>query len=327
METKEIFAKHLIELREEKEITQQTLADDLGITRQSLSLYEKAERTINIDLIVKIADYFNVSTDYLLGRTDVKTTESNIKAVCDYLYISELSANNIRKIAQKGESLDPLLELYDIFTIVNYLNEIKRLATQKSYYSKVIMPIAYGDDTEGDLKNWFEDFYKNEMKICQLDCPSKCMDSADCKDCHGSKTDKDYVIEVLHKAFFELVNSQLGVGFILDSREAQYDENCDIAEFRLNKQVASIIEKIKNKANTDTISFEKYNIRIRNYLEEKLAEIESYIAEWHDMENFEKEERDKAEAKALKEFLETYDVNFHKKKGDVSNAQHNPPQE
>lgn len=73
MEYREKFAQRLVYLREQKGISQQELADNLNITRQSLSLYEKAERTINIELLAKIADFFNVSTDYLMGRTDTAT--------------------------------------------------------------------------------------------------------------------------------------------------------------------------------------------------------------------------------------------------------------
>ena len=60
---KEILAERLIELRESNNLTQQELADKLGITRQSLSLYERAERTINIDVLMEISRCFNVSTD------------------------------------------------------------------------------------------------------------------------------------------------------------------------------------------------------------------------------------------------------------------------
>ena len=67
------FSKRLIQLREQRGITQQELADKLKITRQSLSLYEKAERTINIELLARIADFFNVSTDYLLGMDETST--------------------------------------------------------------------------------------------------------------------------------------------------------------------------------------------------------------------------------------------------------------
>lgn len=105
MEAKEIFAKRLVDLREKKGITQQTLADDLGITRQSLSLYEKAERTINIDIIVKIAYYFNVSTDYLLGLAQAKTTNAGLRSICDYTKLSEEAIKMICRISLSPDRL------------------------------------------------------------------------------------------------------------------------------------------------------------------------------------------------------------------------------
>ena len=89
MEYKEQFSKRLVQLREKRGITQQELADKLEITRQSLSLYEKAERTINIELLAKIADFFNVSTDYLMGRTDVSSMNKDIQVACDVTGLSE----------------------------------------------------------------------------------------------------------------------------------------------------------------------------------------------------------------------------------------------
>lgn len=105
MKTKEIFAKRLVDLREKKEITQQTLADNLGITRQSLSLYEQAERTINIDLLVKISKFFDVSTDYLLGLTQAKTTDTDFKSVCDYTGLSEEAIKTICEISKSPDRL------------------------------------------------------------------------------------------------------------------------------------------------------------------------------------------------------------------------------
>lgn len=89
MDIKEVFAQRLIQLREDNNITQQTLADDLEITRQSLSLYEKADRTINIDLLYKIAKYFDVSADYLLGLTNNKTLDITVKAICEYTGLND----------------------------------------------------------------------------------------------------------------------------------------------------------------------------------------------------------------------------------------------
>lgn len=95
MDIKEVFAQRLIQLREDNNITQQALADDLEITRQSLSLYEKADRTINIDLLYKIAKYFDVSADYLLGLTDNKTLDITVKAICEYTGLSEEAVESL----------------------------------------------------------------------------------------------------------------------------------------------------------------------------------------------------------------------------------------
>lgn len=89
MDYRESFAQRLVSLREEENKTQQELADEIGITRQSLSLYEKAERTINIELLARIADYFKVSTDYLMGRTDIKSMDNDIKTACKVTGLSE----------------------------------------------------------------------------------------------------------------------------------------------------------------------------------------------------------------------------------------------
>ena len=98
MNYKETFAQRLIELREQKNITQQELAEELGITRQSLSLYEKAERTINIELLAKIADFFNVSTDYLMGRTDTATLDESIQTACKITGLTASSIHNLQNL-------------------------------------------------------------------------------------------------------------------------------------------------------------------------------------------------------------------------------------
>lgn len=97
MDYKESFSKRLVNLREKRGITQQELADKLEITRQSLSLYEKTERTINIELLAKIADFFNVSTDYLMGRTEVASMNVDIQTACR---ITGLSENSIKMLSQ-----------------------------------------------------------------------------------------------------------------------------------------------------------------------------------------------------------------------------------
>ena len=60
------------QLRQKRGVIQEILAAELGITQQMLSKYERDVTLIKVDILKKIAAYFNVTTDYLLGVSDVK---------------------------------------------------------------------------------------------------------------------------------------------------------------------------------------------------------------------------------------------------------------
>ena len=62
----------LKELRIQHNITQLKLAMDLNISQNTVSRYETGERQMGYETLIAIADYFDVSLDYLLGRTDKK---------------------------------------------------------------------------------------------------------------------------------------------------------------------------------------------------------------------------------------------------------------
>lgn len=60
----------LKQLRKERNLKQTELADAIGISLRAYQYYESGERNPDIIILEKLADYFNVSTDYLLGRMD-----------------------------------------------------------------------------------------------------------------------------------------------------------------------------------------------------------------------------------------------------------------
>ena len=62
----------LKELRKERNISQLKLALDLNMNQNSISRYENMEREADYETLIKFADYFDISIDYLLGRTDKK---------------------------------------------------------------------------------------------------------------------------------------------------------------------------------------------------------------------------------------------------------------
>ena len=60
----------LKELRKKRKISQLKLALDLNMNQNSISRYENLEREADYETLIRFADYFSVSRDYLLGRTD-----------------------------------------------------------------------------------------------------------------------------------------------------------------------------------------------------------------------------------------------------------------
>ena len=76
----------IAELRTDKAMNQEQLATVLNVSRSTLANWEVGNRSIDIETLVIIADYFNVSCDYLLGRTKHKynfalENEKNVDAI------------------------------------------------------------------------------------------------------------------------------------------------------------------------------------------------------------------------------------------------------
>ena len=65
------FSERLKLLRNNVLISQQYLADIIGISKSSINMYERGEREPSLETLEAIADYFNVDMDYLLGRQDI----------------------------------------------------------------------------------------------------------------------------------------------------------------------------------------------------------------------------------------------------------------
>jgi len=67
-----MVGKRIKQLRQEHGLTQQDLASLFGLNSSAISLYENDKRTPEYTILVKIADHFNVTVDWLLGRVEEK---------------------------------------------------------------------------------------------------------------------------------------------------------------------------------------------------------------------------------------------------------------
>lgn len=66
----EIFAERIKELREEKSLYQKQLGDKIGVAQSVISKYERGEATPSYEVLFKLAQVLDTTTDYLLGLTD-----------------------------------------------------------------------------------------------------------------------------------------------------------------------------------------------------------------------------------------------------------------
>lgn len=74
------LADRLKEIRTDNNLTQSELGKILGVGKTTISMYENGNSTPNDEIKLKIAEHFNISLDYLLGKTDIKnyTDDPNI---------------------------------------------------------------------------------------------------------------------------------------------------------------------------------------------------------------------------------------------------------
>ena len=107
-----MLSSRLKELREKMRITQEELAKRLDIPRGTYAHYELGKREPDNSMLLKIAEHFNVSTDYLLGRTNKNSLNiqydiaHQIETAMDSMMLSEDVKEAIKSLVQ-NESIVP----------------------------------------------------------------------------------------------------------------------------------------------------------------------------------------------------------------------------
>ncbi|MBR1483369.1 MAG: helix-turn-helix transcriptional regulator, partial [Ruminococcus sp.] len=96
------FPRIITFLRKERGVSQKQAAQDLGISQALLSHYEKGIRECGLDFLSRTAEYYDVSTDYLLGRTmQRKPREVSADDIPDAEEIGHMKGNMINQVNKK----------------------------------------------------------------------------------------------------------------------------------------------------------------------------------------------------------------------------------
>lgn len=98
-------------LREEKGLIQKDIAKLLNVSIPAINQYENGKRDMSTETVIKLAEYFDVSTDYLLGKSDIRNPEElkNIKfANADGLDIEGLDEDDLLELQRQVEYMKKL---------------------------------------------------------------------------------------------------------------------------------------------------------------------------------------------------------------------------
>ncbi|MEJ5965803.1 helix-turn-helix domain-containing protein [Flavonifractor porci] len=134
-----VFSERLSILMKERNLKQKDLADYLGVKRQTVSLYMTGQSMPDAELLKKIAVYFEVSADWILGLSDVKMVNADVQSICRYTGLSEESIDYTHrlKVSQQNDLLFILNTLFGWETfdvLINTIQEIRELQKSRIEY-------------------------------------------------------------------------------------------------------------------------------------------------------------------------------------------------
>ncbi|MGN0623918.1 MAG: helix-turn-helix domain-containing protein, partial [Oscillospiraceae bacterium] len=134
-ENSSVFQKRLIGLLDDT-VTQSEIADKLNTSRQNVGNWIKGNTAPDIFSLANIADKFNVSTDYLLGRTDIKSTNPETQDIYKYTGLTEEA---IEKLKRTREDEDYEYKIVLHYTDKNGVTEVRDTGDLSAYIiSKII---------------------------------------------------------------------------------------------------------------------------------------------------------------------------------------------
>lgn len=131
--------EHLLELRRKKGITQRELAEHLNVSQISLSYWETGKREPSLDVVRKLAEYYNTSIDYLVGSQAITLeldshSKDSYARICKYYETLLNSYNNSQKniYSEKLFHLCDMLNEDAVKELVNHAIELLQNTSNRS---------------------------------------------------------------------------------------------------------------------------------------------------------------------------------------------------
>ncbi len=184
------FANRITSMRKEKGLSQKEVAMNLGVSQALLSHYEKGVRECGLDFVVRCADYFGVTTDYLLGKQESK-----------YGLLNEEEKYHLLENPNDGQ-----IDMQLVLLCINFFAEKVKRPVDEMYGDKLMWSAAIAmyklivhSINKGHLKkDWFDSDIRNEDFVFQK------------------------IVDLIQTGIF--VNDSVVIGQLTDSDEKHFPE-------------------------------------------------------------------------------------------------------
>lgn len=196
-----MIGERLKQLRIKNGLKQQELANMFGLSSGTISFYESEQRKPDIDFIVAVAKYFDVSTDYLLGLTNATDKEnidiSKVTGLNDFsLTILEQSLKETNNVA--AEVIDTVICGGDFLRFVNLINDKKE--------KKPTIDIDWSDICDKKLSDIFDMDIEQRTTILNMLFPMNRFNACELRELEIEKY-IDSIAKRLKEKYLNLVKS------------------------------------------------------------------------------------------------------------------------
>ena len=157
-----IIGTRIAELRKSAGEKQEDLAEVLGCNRGSLANYETGKRTPDAEIIIKTAQHYGTTTDYILGMTDTKENDTTMQKICNYTGLSDKSVHFlhlINEISKTNEDSVPKQQTSLFFKLQDaYYNDNVVFVKSCFLMSTLIEQIVQSNKLHSELNESIDEY-------------------------------------------------------------------------------------------------------------------------------------------------------------------------
>lgn len=205
------FPSRLRKLRKEKGVSQDTVSKELGVSKSTLGLWETGDTLPDAKAIFDLSIYYDVSTDYLLGKTDIASVNMKTREVCEYIGLTQDTVSMLSVYTKQGEIISSFLaRFFEDIVVINdrNLDKINSFLVNAAQADAIDKAGESEPDTEIDnIIDAMNGTHKGQYKISAKNAKWYFLTQAK----ELAKGSIDWILEIMEEELCENYNT---IGFV-----------------------------------------------------------------------------------------------------------------